>query len=188
MSAATWTASCATWSRPASPCCATASRKDVQAKAELAAEERLLTALVGEGASSRDARQVPQDAARRRAGGQGGRGRGGGAGPVAIGQIDLPGMPPGQMVNLGEMMKGMFGGSAAEAPHDGGRRPHRADARGERPAARHRRADQGRGRSTPSRTASSSSTRSTRSAPAAAKAASAAATCPARACSATCCR
>jgi ATP-dependent HslUV protease ATP-binding subunit HslU len=26
-----------------------------------------------------------------------------------VGQIDLPGMPPGQMINLGEMMKGMFG-------------------------------------------------------------------------------
>ena len=164
------------------------SRKDVQAKAELAAEDRLVTALVGEGASSetrdkfrkmlRDGeledKEVEVAVAESR--------------PVAIGQIDLPGMPPGQMANLGEMMKGMFGGRAAEAPHDGRRRPHRADPRGERQAARHRRADQGRGRSTPSRTASSSSTRSTRSAPAAAKAASAAATCRARACSATCCR
>ena len=26
-----------------------------------------------------------------------------------IGQFDIPGMPPGQMINLGEMMKGMFG-------------------------------------------------------------------------------
>jgi ATP-dependent HslUV protease ATP-binding subunit HslU len=26
-----------------------------------------------------------------------------------IGQLDIPGMPPGQMINLGEMMKGMFG-------------------------------------------------------------------------------
>ena len=32
------------------------------------------------------------------------------ASPVAIGAIDLPGVPPGQMANLGEMMKGMFGG------------------------------------------------------------------------------
>ncbi len=32
------------------------------------------------------------------------------AAPVAIGAIDLPGVPPGQMANLGEMMKGMFGG------------------------------------------------------------------------------
>jgi ATP-dependent HslUV protease ATP-binding subunit HslU len=27
-----------------------------------------------------------------------------------IGQFDMPGMPPGQVINLGEMMKGMFGG------------------------------------------------------------------------------
>jgi ATP-dependent HslUV protease ATP-binding subunit HslU len=28
----------------------------------------------------------------------------------AVGQIDLPGVPPGQMINLGEMMRGMMGG------------------------------------------------------------------------------
>ena len=32
--------------------------------------------------------------------------------PMAIGAIDLPGVPPGQMANLGDMMKGMFGGRA----------------------------------------------------------------------------
>jgi ATP-dependent HslUV protease ATP-binding subunit HslU len=31
------------------------------------------------------------------------------AGGMPIGQLDMPGMPPGQMMNLGEMMKGMFG-------------------------------------------------------------------------------
>ena len=86
------------------------SRKDVQAKAELAAEDRLLTALVGEGASAEtrgkfrrmlragelEDKEVEVAVAD--------------AGPVAIGQIDLPGVPPGQMANLGEMMKGMFGG------------------------------------------------------------------------------
>ena len=86
------------------------SRKDVQAKAELAAEDRLLTALVGEGASAEtrgkfrkmlragelEEKEVEVAVAE--------------AGPVAIGQIDLPGVPPGQMANLGEMMKGMFGG------------------------------------------------------------------------------
>jgi ATP-dependent HslUV protease ATP-binding subunit HslU len=87
-----------------------ASRKGVQAKAELAAEERLITALVGERAAA-DTRskfrqrlrngdleeqeieiqvaETPQN---------------------PIGQIDLPGMPPGQMINLGEMMKNMLGG------------------------------------------------------------------------------
>jgi ATP-dependent HslUV protease ATP-binding subunit HslU len=86
------------------------SRKEVQAQAELAAEERLVTALVGEGAAA-DTRskfrrmlrngefeqkeleiEVAQSAG------------------MPIGQLDIPGMPPGQMINLGEMMKGMFGG------------------------------------------------------------------------------
>jgi ATP-dependent HslUV protease ATP-binding subunit HslU len=86
-----------------------ASRKEVQAKAELAAEERLITALVGEKAAAdtrskfrrmlRNGELEQQDV------------------EVSltemptnpIGQIDLPGLPPGQMINLGEMMKGMFG-------------------------------------------------------------------------------
>ena len=32
------------------------------------------------------------------------------SGGMPIGQFDIPGMPPGQVINLGEMMKGMFGG------------------------------------------------------------------------------
>ncbi len=84
------------------------SRKGVQARAELAAEERLVTALVGEGSSSEtrqkfrkmlrdgelEAKEIEievQDAP-----------------PMAIGQFDMPGMPPGGAINLGEMMKGMF--------------------------------------------------------------------------------
>ena len=87
-----------------------AARKDVQAKAELAAEERLITALVGEGAGA-DTRskfrrmlrngefeQKEIDIAVTEP-----------AGGMPIGQLDMPGMPPGQMINLGEMMKGMFG-------------------------------------------------------------------------------
>jgi ATP-dependent HslUV protease ATP-binding subunit HslU len=85
------------------------SRKEVQAQAELAAEERLITALVGDGAAA-DTRskfrrmlrqgefehkeidiEVAQQAG------------------MPIGQLDIPGMPPGQVINLGEMMKGMFG-------------------------------------------------------------------------------
>ena len=86
-----------------------ASRKEVQAKAELAAEERLITALVGDAAAA-DTRskfrrmlrngefeQKEIDIAVTEPQG------------VAIGQLDIPGMPPGQMLNLGEMMKGMFG-------------------------------------------------------------------------------
>jgi ATP-dependent HslUV protease ATP-binding subunit HslU len=86
-----------------------ASRKDVQAQAELAAEERLITALVGEGAAA-DTRskfrrmlrngefeQKEIDISVTEPQG------------MPIGQLDIPGMPPGQMINLGEMMKGMFG-------------------------------------------------------------------------------
>ena len=82
-----------------------ASRKDVQAKAELAAEDRLVTALVGEGAGSEtrskfrrmlrdgelEAKEVEVSVAD--------------AAPMTM---EIPGMPPGGMVNLGEMMKGMF--------------------------------------------------------------------------------
>ena len=85
------------------------SLKDVQAKAELAVEDRLVTALVGEGASAdtrgkfrkmlRSGELEDKDvevAVSEPAG-------------SPIGQIDLPGMPPAQMVNLNDMMKGMFG-------------------------------------------------------------------------------
>ncbi|MBO0711660.1 MAG: ATP-dependent protease ATPase subunit HslU [Acetobacteraceae bacterium] len=87
-----------------------AERKEVQAKAELAAEERLITALVGEGAAAdtrskfrrmlrngefeqKEVEVAVSDA----------------SGGLPIGQLDIPGMPPGQVINLGEMMKGMFG-------------------------------------------------------------------------------
>ncbi|MEO9189007.1 MAG: ATP-dependent protease ATPase subunit HslU [Acetobacteraceae bacterium] len=86
-----------------------ASRKDVQAKAELAAEERLITALVGEGAAADtrskfrrmlrngefDDKEIEVSVAE--------------APSMPIGQFDMPGMPPGQVINIGEMMKGMFG-------------------------------------------------------------------------------
>ncbi len=126
MSAATWRASCATSSRPASTCCATRRRKEVQAKAETAAEERLITALVGEEAAA-DTRskfrrmlrigeledkeiEVSVDRV---------------AGRAPIGQLDMPGMPPGQMINLGEMMKGMFGRPKQHAQDEGRRRAPR---------------------------------------------------------------
>ena len=82
-----------------------ASRKDVQAKAELAAEDRLVTALVGEGAGAEtrnkfrrmlrdgelEAKEVEVAVT-----------------DAAPSVMEIPGMPPGGMVNLGEMMKGMF--------------------------------------------------------------------------------
>jgi ATP-dependent HslUV protease ATP-binding subunit HslU len=84
-------------------------RKGVEAKAELAAEERLITALVGEQATA-DTRVKFRRMLR--------------AGELEdkeieiavsespgtpIGMIDLPNMPQGGAINLGDMMKGMFG-------------------------------------------------------------------------------
>jgi ATP-dependent HslUV protease ATP-binding subunit HslU len=87
-------------------------RKGVEAKAELAAEERILTALVGEG-SSADTRVKFKRMLR--------------AGEledkeieVAVGEpqgmpigiIDMPGAPQNGSFNIGDMMKGMFRGNA----------------------------------------------------------------------------
>ncbi len=86
-----------------------ASRKEVQAKAEAAAEERLLDALVGAEAAA-DTRnkfrrmlhngefeQKEIEVAVSDTGGN------------PLGQLEIPGMPPGQVINLSEMMKGMMG-------------------------------------------------------------------------------
>jgi len=86
-------------------------RKGVQAKAELAAEERLVTALVGEGASGEtrmkfrrmlregqlETREIEVQVAE----------TGGG---MPIGMIDMPGQPGAQMGNMQEMLSKMFGG------------------------------------------------------------------------------
>jgi ATP-dependent HslUV protease ATP-binding subunit HslU len=86
-----------------------AERKEVQAKAELAAEERLVTALCGEQAAADtrgkfrrmlrsgelEEREVEVSLTE--------------APSNPIGQLDIPGMPPGQMINITEMMKGMLG-------------------------------------------------------------------------------
>ena len=86
-----------------------ASRREVQAKAELAAEERLITALCGEHAAAdtrskfrrmlRNGELEEKEVEVAVADAPGN----------PIGQFDMPGMPPAQMINLGEMMKGMFG-------------------------------------------------------------------------------
>ncbi|KAA2213828.1 ATP-dependent protease ATPase subunit HslU [Teichococcus oryzae] len=87
-----------------------ASRKEVQAKAELSAEERLITALVGEGASgetrmkfrrmlregSLESREVEVQVSDQ-------------GGSTPIGMMDVPGMPPQQMAGIQEMMGKMFG-------------------------------------------------------------------------------
>jgi ATP-dependent HslUV protease ATP-binding subunit HslU len=86
-----------------------ANRRDVQAKAEQNAEERLVTALTGEHAAadtrgkfrrmleSGELEDKEIDISLEAAPG------------TPIGQMDMPGMPPGQVINLSEMMKGMFG-------------------------------------------------------------------------------
>jgi ATP-dependent HslUV protease ATP-binding subunit HslU len=91
------------------------SRRDVQARAETAAEERLISALCGDQAAA-DTRGKFRRMLR--------------SGELEekeievslvempanpIGQLDMPGMPPGQMINLGEMMKGMFGNRPTQA-------------------------------------------------------------------------
>ncbi len=91
-----------------------ASRKEVQAKAEAAAEERLLDALVG-AESAADTRnkfrrmlrngefeQKEIEVAVSDSGGN------------PLGQLEIPGMPPGQVINLSEMMKGMMGNRPAQ--------------------------------------------------------------------------
>ncbi len=87
-----------------------AARKGVRAKAELHAEERLVSALTGEGASGEtkmkfrrmlregqlETREIEVEVAEPQ--GQ------------PIGMMDMPGMPPGQMQNMQEMFGKMFGG------------------------------------------------------------------------------
>ncbi len=85
------------------------SRKGVQAKAELAAEERLVSALVGEGASGEtrmkfrrmlregqlEAREVEVQVAD--------------TGSTPVGMMDIPGMPGAQIGNMQDMLGKMFG-------------------------------------------------------------------------------
>jgi ATP-dependent HslUV protease ATP-binding subunit HslU len=86
------------------------SRRDVATRADQAAEDRIVDGLVGATASAdtkskfrrmlhqgeMEDKEIEISIADSGAG--------------AIGQIDLPGVPPGQMINLGEMMRGMMGG------------------------------------------------------------------------------
>nr|WP_321983678.1 ATP-dependent protease ATPase subunit HslU [uncultured Lichenicoccus sp.] len=88
-------------------------RRDVQARAELAAEDRLVNALVGETASAdtkgkfrrmlRDGELEAKEVEVAIAEPQG----------AAMGGMDIPGMPGGSVINLGEMMKGMFNKQAS---------------------------------------------------------------------------
>ena len=85
-------------------------RKDVQARAQLAAEERVLDALVGANSSPATREFLPQEAARRRAQRQGNRDRDavlGGGMPM----FEIPGMPGAQMgaISIGDIF-GKLGG------------------------------------------------------------------------------
>ncbi len=87
-------------------------RRGVQAKAELQAEERIISALVGEGASGEtrmkfrrmlregtlEGREVEVQVSEPQG--------------TPIGMMDMPGMPPGQMQNMQDMLGKMFGGRA----------------------------------------------------------------------------
>ena len=161
-------------------------RKDVKVRAEQAAEDRVVDALVGANASA-----ATKDAFRRklRAGELNDKEieievqAGGGGMPM----FEIPGMPGAQMgaISIGDIF-GKLGGGRTKTRRvtvDGvARNPgHRGIRQAARPGAARAGGDQVRS----SRTASCSSTRSTRSPRA--RAASAA-TCRARACSATCCR
>jgi ATP-dependent HslUV protease ATP-binding subunit HslU len=85
------------------------SRREVKAKAESNAEERLIEAMVGTDATADtkskwrrrlhdgefEHNEIEVEVAD--------------AGGSPIGQFDMPGMPPGQVINLSEMMKGLMG-------------------------------------------------------------------------------
>ena len=122
------------------------SRKEVQAQAELAAEERLITALVGEGAAADTRSQIPPHAARRRVRAEGDRGRGRAGGRHA----DRPARHSGHAAGAGDQPRrddeGHVRRSAdAEAQADRGGGAAAAGAGRGRPAAGQRPADQGRG-------------------------------------------
>jgi ATP-dependent HslUV protease ATP-binding subunit HslU len=86
-----------------------AGRRDVQAKAEQAAEDKLVDALVGSTASAdtkgkframlrrgdMEDKEVEVSLTEQQG--------------SVVGQIDIPGVPPGQMINIGEMMRNMMG-------------------------------------------------------------------------------
>jgi ATP-dependent HslUV protease ATP-binding subunit HslU len=85
------------------------SRREVKAKAETNAEDRLIEAMVGEDATA----DTKSKWRRRLRDGEFERNEieveVNDAGSSPIGQFDMPGMPPGQVINLSEMMKGLMG-------------------------------------------------------------------------------
>ncbi len=87
-------------------------RRDVQANAEKAAEDRLVDALVGATASADTKskfRRMLRDGALEQKEVEVQISEPSGS---PIGQMDIPGVPQGSVINLGEMMKGMMGRNA----------------------------------------------------------------------------
>ena len=85
------------------------SRREVKAKAESNAEERLIEAMVGDNATA----DTKSKWRRRLRDGEFERNEieveVADVSSSPIGQFDMPGMPPGQVINLSEMMKGLMG-------------------------------------------------------------------------------
>ena len=111
MSAATSSRSPATWWKSAIEMTRERLRKDVKAKAELAAEERVLDALCGAERQRGDQAALPPQAARRRARTTA-RSRSRSPIPAAPMPFEIPGLPGASvgMINIGDMMGKAFGG------------------------------------------------------------------------------
>lgn len=90
-------------------------RRDVQARADLAAEDKLVDALVGATASADTKNKFRQMLRNGELEHKEVEVAVSDTGTSPIGQMDMPGMPPGQVINLSEMMKGMFGRKEKQA-------------------------------------------------------------------------
>ena len=182
MSAATSSRSCATWSRSPSPR-AKERRKEVEANAQAAAEERVLNALVGATRSRPPARSFRKKLQGRGARRQGNRCRG--ADTASPRRFDIPGQPGAQRRRgLSATSSARVSAAHQARAHHGEGGLRSAGRGGIRQAARQDQVMREALRAA-EKTASSSSTRSTRSPPAPNAAAP---TCRAKACSAICCR
>ena len=100
-------------------------RKDVQARAEQSAEERVVDALVGANASPATKDVVPPQAARRRTQRQGNRDRGAVGRGSGMPMFEIPGMPGAQMgaISIGDIFGKLGGGKktrrvTVEESHD----------------------------------------------------------------------
>ncbi len=84
-------------------------RRDVQVRADQAAEDKLVDALVGATASADTKSKFRTMLRNGELEGKEVEVSVSDQGNAPVGQLDMPGMPPGQVINLSDMMKGMFG-------------------------------------------------------------------------------